>query len=285
MTDNTDQGDVPHAPAKLQTLLKKIVDVAPVALHQFRMEANGSTNMPYASPDIEEIYGLTPEEMVADFSRANRLIHPDDRKGIRDAMEESARTLQPFHHEWRIQHPRKGEIWVECVSSPERMQDGSTVWYGYFHDITQRRKAEKDLKLWEFALSRLPEGVFLIDKQARILFVNDEACRSLGYTRKELLTLGIGDIDPDFPMDKKSWDANWLNVKERGSLTFETTHKRKNGELFPVEITANFFEYDGYEYHLSLARDITQRREIERELKLWSFALDNIQEADRKSVV
>ncbi len=265
--------------AQLQKLLTKIVNVAPVALHEFRMEADGNMHMSYATPDIEEIYGLTSEELVQDFSQANNIIHPADRDDLRAAILESARTLQPFHHEWRIKHPRKGEIWVECHSTPERLTDGATAWYGYFHDITENKQARKDLELWGFALDHLHEGVYLVDKETRFLYVNNEACRCLDYTASELLRMGIGDIDIVFPLDTENWQRFWNTLSQIGSITFESLLKRKDGHVFPVEITANYFEYDNREYILALIRDISQRKETQEHLALLSFAMDHVGEA------
>lgn len=111
----------------LKTLLTKIAGIAPVALHEVRLSPDGNMRMSYATPDIVEIYGLTSEELAKDASRLWSRIHPDDHAHIREAMAESARTLKPFIHEWRILHPQKGEIWVECRSTPERTPDGGTV--------------------------------------------------------------------------------------------------------------------------------------------------------------
>lgn len=268
---------LPNEPLQLQTMLTKVVNVAPVALHEFRLETDGRTSMPYATPDIEEIYGLTPEELARDFSQANRLIHPDDRERIKAAITESAHTLKPFHHEWRIRHPRKGEIWVECHSMPEQTVEGSTVWYGYFLDITKRKRAEKDHALWSFAMAHISEAAYLIDDRARFLYVNDKACQSLGYGRDELLRMGIMDIDPDYSIEL--WKRHWHEIKNKGSIILETVHRNRAGEEFPVEVRANYFEYEGYGYNLALVHDITERKQSEGHLALLSFALNHVRES------
>jgi two-component system cell cycle sensor histidine kinase/response regulator CckA len=126
-------------------------------------------------------------------------------------------------------------------------------------DITLRKAAERQLSLVNFALNRVREAAYLIDERSRFLYVNDESCRVLGYRREELIALGVTDIDPDFPAAR--WDRHWQELKTAGSLTFETTHKAREGAIIPVEVTANYFEYDGVGYNLALVRDITLRKQ------------------------
>jgi two-component system cell cycle sensor histidine kinase/response regulator CckA len=128
-----------------------------------------------------------------------------------------------------------------------------------------RKEAERNIALLSFALNNVSEATFLIDDSANFCYVNEESCRVLGYTRDELLGLGVTDVDPDFPMER--WLGHWDELKTRGSMTFEGRHKAKDGSIFPVEINANYFEYDGEEYNLALVRDITDRKRIENVLR------------------
>jgi PAS domain S-box-containing protein len=128
-----------------------------------------------------------------------------------------------------------------------------------------RKEAERRIALLSFALDNMREAAYLVDEQARIRYVNEESCRALKYTREELLRLGVTDIDPAFPSDR--WPGHWEELKMRGSLTFEGLHKAKGGKIFPVEINANYVEYEGREYSLALVRDITERKRVEDALR------------------
>ena len=109
------------------------------------------------------------------------------------------------------------------------------------------------------------DAVFWMDPQSRIVYANQAACRSLGYSREELLSLSIADIDPLFP--KEAWEKVWKEVKTGHSVTVETQHRTKQGTIFPVEITATFLEFEGKEYSFSSARDITERKKAEAALR------------------
>lgn len=124
---------------------------------------------------------------------------------------------------------------------------------------------EKNIALLKFALDKVHEAAYLIDEDGRIRYVNEESCRVLGYSREELLNLSVTDIDPDFPSER--WPGHWDELKERGSITFEGRHRTKDGRIFPVEISASYFEYDGQGYDLALVRDITERIRVEDALR------------------
>ena len=130
-------------------------------------------------------------------------------------------------------------------------------------EITERKQAEQQIAMMSFALNGIHEAAFMVDENARFQYVNDEACRNVGYSRDELLTMGVSDIIPEFPMER--WPGRWNDLKERGALTFEGRFKTRGDRIFPVEINANFFEYEGRSFGIGLARDITERKKAERE--------------------
>lgn len=126
-----------------------------------------------------------------------------------------------------------------------------------------RKEAEQRIALLGFALDSVQEAAFLIDDRARFHYVNEESCRLLGYRRDELLSLGVADVDPDFPAER--WEQHWQQLRQCGSLTFEGRHRARNGAVLPVEINANYFEYDGRAYNLALVRNISERKQAETE--------------------
>jgi len=145
------------------------------------------------------------------------------------------------------------------VSSPDKSI--STISFGI--DITDRKQTERQLVLLSFAMNHLNEAAFLTDENTHFIYVNDEACKSLGYTSEELLRLRTSDIDPDFPIAR--WPSHWNELKTKHSLTFESIHRMRDGRVFPVEVCANYFEYEGKSFNLALVRNITERKRIEEE--------------------
>ncbi|MCG8093187.1 MAG: PAS domain S-box protein [Candidatus Thiodiazotropha endolucinida] len=132
-------------------------------------------------------------------------------------------------------------------------------------DVTEQRHTEERLKLMQYALDHVQEAAYLIDEQARFEYVNSGAMRHLGYTSDEMRRMRVFDISPDFP--KEQWPAHWQELKEQGSITFETVHRRKDGSRFPVEIVPNYIDYQGNSYNLAFVRDISERKRIEESLR------------------
>ncbi len=136
-------------------------------------------------------------------------------------------------------------------------------------------KAEQ-FALLNFALNRVQQAAVLVDEQGRFRYVNDEACRTLGYEKEELLRLGVADIDPEWPQEH--WPERWEQLKAAGSRIFESRHKTREGRIFPVEISASHFEFEGRGYILALSQDITERKHADERLKLLDQALNRIRE-------
>src|SRR5271165_517747 len=128
-----------------------------------------------------------------------------------------------------------------------------------------RKRAEQEVTLLSFALDRVREAAFLVDDTGRFRYVNEDGCRVLGYTREELLGMGVPDIDLEFPAGR--WSDHWRDLKSHRSLNFESRHRTRDGRIFPVAISANYFEYAGQAYNLALARDITERKRADEELR------------------
>ncbi|MDP3419705.1 MAG: PAS domain-containing protein, partial [Thiobacillus sp.] len=117
------------ARAELLARLNKIGRNAPGMIFQFQLRPDGSSCFPYASEGIRDIYGVAPEEVVSDGAITFAYKHPDDLSRINDYIQRSARELTPWQLRYRINHPLKGEIWVEGRASPERLPDGSVLWH------------------------------------------------------------------------------------------------------------------------------------------------------------
>ncbi|SEA00794.1 PAS domain S-box-containing protein [Desulfuromusa kysingii] len=130
-------------------------------------------------------------------------------------------------------------------------------------DMTEYKQAEEVMALMGFAMDHVSEAVYLIDKTGKIAYINSESCRSLGYSKEEMLDMSVYDLGPKLP--KKRWIAHWKELQEKGVLKFTTRHCRKDGRTIPVEITANYFEYDNAEYNIALVSDITEKLRAEEE--------------------
>jgi len=131
------------------------------------------------------------------------------------------------------------------------------------NDITDRKRTEGALQFTQFAVDHYSDAAFWMGHDARFIYVNEAACRSLGYTRDELLEMAVYDIDPDFP--EEAWPDHWADLKTRGSFIIQSHHKTKDGRVFPVELSVNYVKFGEKEYNCAFARDISERRRMEAE--------------------
>jgi diguanylate cyclase (GGDEF)-like protein/PAS domain S-box-containing protein len=122
-------------------------------------------------------------------------------------------------------------------------------------DITEQKRDEAKLRLLEFAINHISDAVYLSNQKEEFEYINRGVIKQTGFNKEEVLDCKLSDIDRDW--------AEYINsIREKKSVTLETIHHRKDGSLFPVEVSNNYLEFDGKEYVLSVARDISDRKEI-----------------------
>ena len=147
-------------------------------------------------------------------------------------------------------------------------------------DVTERRKTEQALGLTQFSVDHSSDAAFWIDSEARFQYVNDAACKSLKYSREELLNMTVFDIDPSF--SREHWDETWRELEKKGSDKLESVHQTKEGEIFPIEITTNFLEFGGQKYDFAFVRNISERKQAEENLLHRSRQLEILSNASRQ---
>ncbi|MGC9365379.1 MAG: PAS domain-containing hybrid sensor histidine kinase/response regulator [Fidelibacterota bacterium] len=150
-----------------------------------------------------------------------------------------------------------------------------------FRDQTEERQAQKALQeseeRYRMMLEQAADAVFLHDETGRILDVNQKACQNLGYTREELLTKSIVDIDPEAIEAGKS--EFWSKVLAGEHFTFESHHLRKDGSIFPVEITMGSVQLSSGPAALCIVRDVSERRRTEEQIHFQANLLQNVFDA------
>ena len=112
-------------------------------IYSYRLTRDGATTFPFVSAGIKDLYGISAEALAVDATLTVPLINSKDMERMWPAILESARKLTPFHAEWRVSHPQKGEIWVEGRACPRAKPDRSTLWYGIMVDITSASAQRK----------------------------------------------------------------------------------------------------------------------------------------------
>ena len=281
-TDITDQKQVEEALRESEEKYRLISENIPVVVYSALPDEH-STNL-FMSGRIEELTGYAEREFMEDPTLWGRIIHADDTERVWQAIAEHRRARAPLDVEYRI-ITRDGQMkWIRDKATPMLDEGGEIVRInGFMEDITQRRQAEDALRMTQFAVDNAVEAALWVATDARFIYVNDAACRSLGYTRDELLAMTVHDIDPNFP--KETWAAHWVKVRARKSFTLETVHRAKDGRIIPVEITVNYIEFGGREYNVAFARDITARKQAEAERRQLEAQMQHAQKLESLGVL
>lgn len=150
-------------------------------------------------------------------------------------------------------------------------------------ELAERKRTEKALQFMRFSIDHAAISEFHMTKEGQFVYVNDAACKSLGYSLEEMLSMSIFDIDPDISEDK--WSEHWNEISKRRSFTTESTHRTKNGKLFPVEITFNYIQFEGDEYNCAFAQDIAERKEAIRRQRELQDKLERAQRMESLGIL
>lgn len=212
--------------------------------------------------------GRQGNPLVTDRDTWQSWIHPDDRPWVAEVFKECATGQRSdYREDVRLLHGDGHVIWVRACgrvtqwdefNRPVRMLSTQM-------DITESKKAEHALKLTQAAIDRVFVGVFWHDAQGRLLYVNEAACRSLGYTRDELIGQTVALFDPVFPQEQIPRTGEFLRDKKM--IVLETLHQRKDGTRFPVEVEASYVKMGETENVFAFVRDITGRKAADSKLR------------------
>ncbi len=221
--------------------------------------------VPVMSANIEEIVGHSSKEFSSGKKLWHEIVHPGDRDMLKRHVLEAVRSRERvLRLEYRLLH-RDGSVrWVADRRQMIYGDDGKLRWVdGLILNITDRKRSDVALRLTQFTVDRGSEATYWMRRDGSLIYVNDRACEVLGYSRNELLSMKIQEINPEFPPER--WPYHWDELRKRRIYSAESTHRAKDGHLIPVEVTANYIEFDGKEYNCVSARDITDRKRAEEE--------------------
>lgn len=234
---------------------------------------NVPTNKVYYSPQWKKQVGYEDFELKNEYKTWEDLLHPDDYERMhREVKNFLAKPSGAFTSEFRLRHKNGSYIWIHNRASAKIDSEGRVVrFFGAHTDITQRKKWEEYIRqakeTYQGIIDCLNEAVYIQDEQGIFIEVNKTAERFYGYPRDYF----IGKT-PEF---LSAPEVNNLDeVKEAlskaiqgHSSVFEFWGMRKDGQIFPKEVSVSPGIYFGQKVVIAVARDISERKEAEIMLK------------------
>lgn len=168
-------------------------------------------------------------------------------------------------YEMRLQYPARGEreLLIHCF--PITGTNGIDRVACMLQDVTRLRAADRSLRLFRTLIDQSNDAVEVVDPETlRFLDVNEKACQDLGYTRAELLSMTVYDVDPNSNETVRASIVDRLRKKE--FVLKENVHRKKDGTTFPVENSMKRVSLDR-DYIIVVSRDISERKKSEAALR------------------
>ena len=235
----------------------------------------------FVSPSFEDVWEMPVERVLTDPMAYTVVVHPDDKEAFFEACRREHEDGDYFNLEYRIVMPDGRIKWMWSRNFPV-LNKQRTV--GIAEEITERKNIELSLRESEQKFRSLVEQaaemLFLHDTEGKIIDVNRASVENTGFKREELLSMSVFDVDPD-AKDRNDMQHHWKTLTpEDPPATFEVRHKRKDGSIYPAEVTISKVVLSDGEYMFALARDITHRKESEEALKKseaeYRFLFDSV---------
>jgi PAS domain S-box-containing protein len=209
-----------------------------------------------ANQSMVNLFGYSREEIIG-LKAGETYVHPEDRLKFKQKI-----GCEGFVRDHEIKLRKKDGTEMECLLTAivRRTADGNILGYqGIIRDITERKRAEEEYRT---ILRTTMDGFWITDIQGRFLDVNDAYCQLIGYSRDELLTMKISDMEA---VERPEETAQRIQrIMETGGTRFETRHRCKDGRMIDLEVSVNYTKIGGKQLFVFL-RDITERKRIEEE--------------------
>jgi len=228
---------------------------------------NPDGDIEYVNPKFIEATGYTWEEVIGQNPRI--LKSGEQTKAFYKEMWDMITS----GNEWRgeIHNKKKsGELyWESALISPIKDEKGEIVHYlAVKEDITERKKDQEKIRItkdtYESIFNSVSEAIYVLDEKGHFIDVNRGAEIMYGYTRDELIGKSLADVSAHGMNDLDAVGKVIGNVAQTGvSQSFEFWGQRKNGEVFPKDVSISRGKYFGKDYIIATARDITDRKKAE----------------------
>ena len=253
-------------------VLRKLSSEVPGMLYQFQRHPDGHMSMPFVSESICELYELGAEDVREDATAILDRLHPDDLDPMIESINESADNMTRWKGEFRVVLPSRGVRWMSGESRPDTLPDGSILWHGFVHDVTDRRNSDEELRLLQACVNQLNDTIIITDAEPfddpgpRVVYVNSAFERQTGYTAAEVIGKTPRILQgPD--TDREGLRALGQSLRRWENTRAEVLNYTKSGRKFWAELDiAPVADATGwYTNWISVQRDVTARKQAELE--------------------
>lgn len=254
-----------------------------------RVKAGNIGSTIFISENIENVLGYKPSDFYESRITYDMIIHPEDLDTHRAERNEAVHSNRSHvaYSPYRLIGKNNSIVWVKDFATFIKNEKGEiTEILGYFVDMTSEKKWEAALfesqKKYFSLFNEANDGIIIIDGE-NITDCNSKFEEMFGYKKEEIIgkkaVILSPDKQPDGSLSNEKRTKKIKDAIEQKKSTFYWKYKRKNGEEFDSEVSLSSIKIDAKTYlHVSV-RDITQRKEIERSLKLSQHKFQSLLDA------
>ncbi|MDP8972864.1 MAG: PAS domain S-box protein, partial [Actinomycetota bacterium] len=262
-----------EAEEKLRKSEARLAEAQRIA-HLGNWEGDAKTGEVSWSDEVFRIYGYE-QEFVPTLDKLVELTHPDDRELFRKNLDAALCEGEPYDFEHRMVRRDGEERVVHCQAEVVFDEEGEPLRIvGTIHDITERKEAEEKLKASEeryrAVMEQSAEAIWVFDPDTKQVLESNTAFQEmLGYTAEDLQEMTNYDF---VTHNRQNIDSAIERIVQEGKGFFgERKYRRKDGTVLDVEVSGSVIPYQGEEVVCAVARDLTERKELEEQLRHQAF--------------
>lgn len=252
--------------------LQKVTDNVPGVIFSFHRSGDGSRYcFPYISDRVTEWFDLSPEDLKHDASALMARVHPEDAGPYLESIEASARALTPWRFQARLQVTDANYWWLDAQSMPEKQDDGSIIWYGYFNEIREQKQLEQALWAKERQFRLIVENandiIYTLDARGTFTYVSPNWTTLLGHDHEEVQGQSFEPfVHPDDrPKCREFLQGVIREGTKRAGVDYRVRHSNGEFRWHTSNAAPIFDDLTGETIYLGIARDITGRKATEEE--------------------
>ena len=227
------------------------------------------TNELWWSDEIYRMFGLEPQSFGATYEAFLATVHPDDRSFVNESVSNALYERKFYNIDHRIVIPggiektvnERAEIFFDDEGSPVRM-------VGTVHDITERKKAETELRKLSMAIDNSTSVVFITDTEGTIEYVNPMFERLMGYTKEEAIGKNPSILSSG-ETTREQYEKLWETVKEGKTWRYVFKNLTKSGEFVWVNSIISPVRDDSGKItnFMAVQEDVTEKRNVEETMR------------------
>ncbi len=242
--------DLKESKERLQTVIDNVYDA--IFIH----DSNGQ--IVDLNNKVLDLYNIGRDEVLK-LNIMDLLQQELDTDTIKKYWKNVIDYGKTYKFEWKSKRPYDNFIFdIEIFFSRITLSNTNYILLN-IRDITDQKEANRKLLFTQRAVDLDTTPIFWITEEAKIIYVNIAATNMLGYSSEELLRMSIFDIDP-------KWDHEYFTkvgypiLKEKGSSQFESVHRKKNGDLIPIEVNSALIHHENEAVIITSVVDISERK-------------------------